>query len=84
VTPYYLSLVDPADDAQAIRRSIIPSESEFVVSPGEAQDPLHEENDSPVPGLVHRYPDRVLFLATRICASYCRYCTALAPGGAGE
>jgi lysine 2,3-aminomutase len=48
---------------------------EFLRSPGEADDPLEEDHDSPVPGLVHRYPDRVLFLVTGFCAAYCRYCT---------
>ena len=75
VTPYYASLLDPVDAQQPLRRSVIPVTSEFVLTPGEADDPLGEDADSPVPGLVHRYPDRVLFLATGFCSTYCRYCT---------
>ncbi|MCL1818011.1 MAG: KamA family radical SAM protein [Spirochaetaceae bacterium] len=75
ITPYYASLLDPVDPAQALRRTIVPTIFENLVSHGEAQDPLAEESDTPVPGLVHRYPDRVLFLATYACATYCRYCT---------
>ncbi len=75
VTPYYLSLVDPEDPNQPIRRTVIPVTDEFLHMPGEAEDPLDEDRDSPVPGLVHRYPDRVLFLVTNSCASNCRYCT---------
>lgn len=75
ITPYYASLIDPSDPAQAIRRSVVPSRAECMQSPGEAADPLGEECDSPVKGLVHRYPDRVLFLATDFCSTYCRYCT---------
>jgi lysine 2,3-aminomutase len=75
ITPYYASLLDPLDPAQPIRRSVIPVSAEFNVSPGEAADPLGEDHDSPVPGLVHRYPDRVLFLTTGFCAAFCRYCT---------
>ena len=75
VTPYYLSLVDSEDRDQPIRRTMIPVMDEFIHMPGEAEDPLGEEKDSPVPGLVHRYPDRVLFLVATSCASNCRYCT---------
>jgi lysine 2,3-aminomutase len=75
ITPYYASLLDPIDPSQALRRSVVPTVFENIVSPGETHDPLGEENDSPVPGLVHRYPDRVLFLATYTCSTYCRYCT---------
>jgi len=75
VTPYYASLLDPDDSGQGIRRSVIPTTRELVKCAGEEADPLHEEASSPVPGIVHRYPDRVLFLATGMCASYCRYCT---------
>ena len=53
----------------------MPTVHEHFRSSGEADDPLHEDEDSPVPGIVHRYPDRVLFLVTGICATYCRYCT---------
>jgi len=75
VTPYYASLLDAEDPRQPLRRSVIPVLDEFVPSPGEADDPLGEDHDSPVPGLVHRYPDRVLFLVTGFCSTYCRYCT---------
>ncbi|MFW5708156.1 MAG: KamA family radical SAM protein [Bacteroidota bacterium] len=75
ITPYYASLMDPQDSTQPLRRSMVPVLDEFAVSPGEASDPLAEGHDSVVPNLVHRYPDRVLFLVTGFCASYCRYCT---------
>lgn len=75
ITPYYASLIDPGDPSQPIRRTHVPVIAEAVVTPGEATDPLHEGHDSPVPGLVHRYPDRVLFLTTGSCSTYCRYCT---------
>ena len=75
ITPYYLSLIDTDNPEQPLRRSVIPVFDEFLVSPGEASDPLSEENNSPVPNLVHRYPDRVLFLVTGFCSTYCRYCT---------
>jgi lysine 2,3-aminomutase len=75
ITPYYASLLDREDPEQPMRRSVVPVCSEFVASPGESQDPLEEDHQSPVPGLVHRYPDRVLFLTTGFCSTYCRYCT---------
>ena len=75
VTPYYASLLDRNDPLQPLRRAVIPIPAERISSPGEAEDPLGEEQDSPVPGLVHRYPDRVLFLVTDFCSTYCRYCT---------
>ncbi|MCG6964189.1 MAG: KamA family radical SAM protein [Acidobacteria bacterium] len=75
VTPYYASLLDPLDSEQPLRRTVIPDVMESVVVSGEAIDPLAEEAQSPVPGLVHRYPDRVLFLVTAFCSTYCRYCT---------
>jgi len=75
ITPYYASLIDPEDPAQGIRRSVVPTIHETVVLPGEDDDPLAEEHDTVVPGLVHRYPDRVLFLVTDNCSAYCRYCT---------
>jgi lysine 2,3-aminomutase len=85
ITPYYASLMDPDDPADPIRRMLIPVGAEFDRSTGEADDPLGEEHDSPVPGLVHRYPDRVLFLVTNFCATYCRYCTrARMVGHSGE
>ncbi len=75
ITPYYASLIDPCDQNQAIRRSVVPVLDEFIISPGEDSDPLGEVHDSTVPNIIHRYPDRVLFLVTGYCATYCRYCT---------
>ncbi len=75
ITPYYASLIDPDNPDQPIRRAMVPVAAELLVSPGEAQDPLGEDSHSPVKGLIHRYPDRVLFLVTDYCSSYCRYCT---------
>ncbi|MBU2619769.1 MAG: KamA family radical SAM protein [Proteobacteria bacterium] len=75
ITPYYASLISPDDPKQPLRRTMVPTVSELLVSQGEEHDPLGEENHSPVPGLVHRYPDRVLFLVTDYCSNYCRYCT---------
>jgi len=75
VTPYYASIMDPEDLSDPIRKTMVPVGSEFEMSPGELADPLAEDHDMPVPGLVHRYPDRVLFLVTSFCAVYCRYCT---------
>jgi lysine 2,3-aminomutase len=85
ITPYYASLIDPEDRQDPIRRMMIPTTAEFVCTAGEADDPLAEDADMPVPGLVHRYPDRVLFLVTGFCATYCRYCTrARMVGQTGE
>jgi len=85
ITPYYASLIDRDDPADPIRRTMIPLPGEFEVGPGEADDPLAEDAYMPVPGLVHRYPDRVLFLVTNFCATYCRYCTrARMVGQTGE
>jgi lysine 2,3-aminomutase len=75
ITPYYASLLDPWNPRQALRRTVVPTVHEHFRSSGEADDPLHEDEDSPVPGIVHRYPDRVLFLVTGNCSTYCRYCT---------
>jgi len=75
ITPYYASLIDKDDVNQAIRRTVVPVVDEYLVSPVELQDPLSEMKFSPVPGIVHRYPDRVLFLTTNFCSVYCRYCT---------
>ena len=75
ITPYYASLLDPDDFNQPVRKSVIPTIHEHLKSPGESEDPLHEDEDCPVPGLVHRYPDRVLFLVTNFCTTNCRYCT---------
>jgi len=75
ITPYYASLIDKDDINQPIRRSVVPVADEHLISSVESQDPLAEANYSPVPGIVHRYPDRVLFLVTNFCSVYCRYCT---------
>ena len=75
ITPYYMSLVSTDDPTQPIRRSVIPTIQETRSSAGEADDPLGEDAMSPVPGLVHRYPDRVLLLLSDFCSTYCRYCT---------
>ncbi len=75
ITPYYASLLDSANAAQSIRRTVISVSDEFLVSQGEISDPLSEGHDSPIANLVHRYPDRALFLVTGFCAAYCRYCT---------
>lgn len=71
ITPYYASLLR----SNAIRKAVVPTFYEMINSEGEASDPLSEEHDSPVPNIVHRYPDRVLFLVTGFCSTYCRYCT---------
>ena len=75
ITPYFFNLIDRNDPNCPIRRQVIPRGDELVVSSEEMLDSLGEDTHSPVPGLVHRYPDRVLFLVTDRCASYCRYCT---------
>jgi lysine 2,3-aminomutase len=75
VTPYYMSLISEADPCQPLRRTVIPTLDEIVTTPEEADDPLGEESQSPIPGLVHRYPDRVLLLISHFCSTYCRYCT---------
>ncbi len=84
ITPYYLSLLDADDPDQPLRRTVMPSPGEFVQTRGEADDPLGEDGHSPVPGLVHRYPDRVLLLALDFCSTYCRYCTRSRVVGHGE
>ncbi|OPJ57760.1 lysine 2,3-aminomutase [Clostridium oryzae] len=75
ITPYYLSLIDINDPYDPIRRQAIPTAFELIRSEGESCDPLHEDGDSPVPGLTHRYPDRCLLLVTDQCSMYCRHCT---------
>ena len=75
ITPYFASLLEENNPLQPLRRTVVPVTAERCHSPGEALDPLREEADSPVPFLVHRYPDRVLFLVTHFCSTYCRYCT---------
>jgi lysine 2,3-aminomutase len=75
ITPYFVSLIDPKDPNDPIRRQVIPTGRELRAYTGMMEDSLAEDRHSPVPGLVHRYPDRVLMLVTTQCASYCRYCT---------
>lgn len=75
ITPYFFNLIDRDDPACPIRRQLIPRSGEMHTSPEELLDPVGEEEHMPVEGLVHRYPDRVLFLVTDRCAAYCRYCT---------
>lgn len=72
ITPYYASVVY---NSKELTKTVFPSVNELECSKGESIDPLHEENDSPVKCLVHRYPDRVLFLVTNFCSTNCRYCT---------
>ena len=75
ITPYFFNLVDRDDPDCPIRRQVIPREEELITSPEELLDPVGEEGSMGVDGLVHRYPDRCLFLVTNVCAAYCRYCT---------
>ncbi len=75
ITPYYASLMDPDDPHCPIRMQAVPTLMETHISSSDLEDPLDEDEDSPVPGLTHRYPDRVLFLITDQCSMYCRHCT---------
>jgi lysine 2,3-aminomutase len=75
ITPYFFNLIDPTDENCPIRWQVIPRIEETHTAKWEMSDPCGEDSHSPVPGLVHRYPDRVLFLVTDRCAAYCRYCT---------
>ena len=84
ISPYYMSLLDPDDPRHPLRRTVVPTLNEFVRTAGEADDPLGEDSHSPVPGLVHRYPDRVLLLPLDFCSTYCRYCTRSRVVGHGE
>jgi len=84
ITPYYAGLLDAYNPLQPLRRTVVPVTAEFLHANGEADDPLGEDAHSPVPGLVHRYPDRVLFLVTGYCSTYCRYCTRSRMVGNGD
>ena len=75
ITPYYLSLIDPADPADPIARQVVPVAAEGASNSDGVDDPLGEEKYSPVPGITHRYPDRCLMVVSNSCAIYCRYCT---------
>lgn len=75
ITPYYASLIDPNDPRDPVRMQCVPSIAETLPCENDLSDPLNEEGDSPVPHIVHRYPDRVLLLVTLQCSMYCRHCT---------
>ena len=75
ITPYYASLINPQDPEDPLRKICVPRIQETYPCEADMADPLGEEHDSPVPNIVHRYPDRVLFLTTLCCSTYCRYCT---------
>ena len=74
VTPEIAALIDPNDPDDPVARQFIPSAQELVSEPGESADPIGDDAHSPVPGIVHRYPDRVLFKLVHVCAVYCRFC----------
>ena len=84
ITPYYFSLMDSNDPNCPVRKQAIPSIKEVHQSEADLLDPLHEDEDSPVPGLTHRYPDRVLLLITDMCSMYCRHCTRRRFAGASD
>ena len=85
ITPYFFNLIDPGNPNCPIRRQVIPRIEELTTASWELTDPCGEDSHMPVPGLVHRYPDRVLFLVTDRCAAYCRYCTrSRVVSGVGE
>ncbi len=75
ITPYYASLIDKDDPNCPIRLQSVPNKGELFIHPSEMEDPLGEEANMPVPGITHRYPDRVLFYTTHNCPVYCRHCT---------
>jgi lysine 2,3-aminomutase len=75
ITPYFASLIYDSDLSHPLRRNVIPVIEELMQDNNEKSDPLHEKSFSPLKGIVHRYPDRVLFTVTQVCSSYCRYCT---------
>lgn len=84
IPPYFAALIDPEDPTCPVRRQCIPLADELMAAPEELADPCGEDKHSPVHGLVHRYPDRVLFLVNEMCAMYCRYCTRSRMVGDGE
>jgi len=75
ISPHYASLIYDTEPGDPLRRTVIPSGHELIITDAEKSDPLNEMESSPVPGIVHRYPDRALFTVTQFCSSYCRYCT---------
>jgi lysine 2,3-aminomutase len=87
ITPTSLALIDPDDPNDPVARQFIPDEAELTLAPGELADPIGDRAHSPVEGVVHRYPDRVLLMPTHTCASYCRFCfrrETVGPGGPGD
>ncbi|HEY3445050.1 MAG TPA: KamA family radical SAM protein [Myxococcales bacterium] len=75
ITPYYAALMDVEDPRCPVRQQSVPTTGELLIQPSDLEDPLGEEKDMPVPGLTHRYPDRVLFYTSHNCPVYCRHCT---------
>ena len=75
ITPYYASLIDPANPEDPIRKQAVPTLKETHIAATDLEDPLHEDIDSPAPGLTHRYPDRGILMLTDQCSMYCRHCT---------
>ncbi|MCG8333333.1 MAG: KamA family radical SAM protein [Proteobacteria bacterium] len=89
VTPFYASLIKQSEHSEKLLKTVVPDSKELELSPHEMHDPLREGEQSPCSTIVHRYPDRVLFLVTNNCATYCRYCTrsrmtGLKPFNAGK
>lgn len=84
ITPYFSRLIDPSNPNCPLRKQVIPCFAESVITKHDMIDPCGEDAHSPVPGLVHRYPDRVLVILTDLCAAYCRYCTRRRRVGQGE
>lgn len=84
ITPYYFSLIDMESDRCPVKLQAIPNVKETFQAEEDLLDPLHEDEDSPVPGLTHRYPDRVLLLITDMCSMYCRHCTRRRFAGAQD
>lgn len=84
ITPYYLDLINPCNAHDPIRKTVVPRLAEFTTTREEMVDPCGEDGDMVAPGLVHRYPDRVLFLVNETCSVYCRYCTRSRLVGSGE
>lgn len=84
ITPYYLSLIDHEDPNDPVRMQAIPRIQENTMAPSDLPDPLNEDTDSPVPGMTHRYPDRVLLLLTDQCGVYCRHCTRRRKAGEND
>jgi len=84
ITPYYAGIMDPGDKNCPVRKQAIPDLKELLYNEVDMSDPLHEDVDSPVPGITHRYPDRVLMLVTDQCSMYCRHCTRRRMAGVSD